>query len=131
MGYTEAELSLVIVGDDEMASLNQQYRRKNSTTDVLAFPMLEGEFENIYPPMLGDVVISAPTAALMSRQHQRSMETVLDALLVHGILHLAGYDHEGGGEEAMLMREKSIEVLEKLGYPVDEISCFLPDPSQP
>ena len=54
LDYTDAELSIVIVDDDEMASLNRQYRQKDSTTDVLAFSMTEGEFSDIEPDMLGD-----------------------------------------------------------------------------
>jgi len=116
LGFTDAELSIVIVDDAEMARLNMQYRQVSTTTDVLAFSMREGEFGNILPELLGDVVISAPTAQTMSRQDHRPLAAVLDVLLVHGILHLLGYDHEQGAEEARRMEEKSLEILEMLGH---------------
>ena len=100
MGYTESELSVLIVDDSEMARLNQQYRQIAHTTDVLSFPMLEGEFGGIAPEMLGDVVISAQTAKAMSEETGSAFESVLDLLLVHGILHLLGLDHETGPVEA-------------------------------
>ena len=67
MGFTDSELSILIVDDEEMARLNGQYRQMNTPTDVLAFPLLEGEFGNILPELLGDVVISVETAQVMSR----------------------------------------------------------------
>jgi probable rRNA maturation factor len=115
LGYSDAELSIVIVDDEEMARLNRQYRQVDSTTDVLSFPMLEGEDGGLIPQLLGDVVISAPTADSMRRQHHCSRAAVLDLLLVHGILHLAGFDHERGKQDAVSMREKSLELLVGLG----------------
>ncbi len=116
LGYIEAELSIVIVDDEEMARLNMLYRQVNKTTDVLSFPMLEGEVGNVLPELLGDVVISAPTAQLMSMQQERPLSMVLDFLLVHGILHLVGYDHERSGGDAHRMEEKSLELMKELGH---------------
>ncbi len=107
MGYTESELSVLIVDDGEMARLNEQYRQIGHTTDVLAFPMLEGEFGEIAPEMLGDIVISAQTAEAMSRETGTALESVLDLLLVHGILHLLGRNHEAGPVEAEEMKMKT------------------------
>ncbi|NLI33385.1 MAG: rRNA maturation RNase YbeY [Deltaproteobacteria bacterium] len=116
LGYTDAELSIAIVDDEEMTRLNREYRRIDSTTDVLAFPMLEGEFSDVNPELLGDVVISAPTAHAMSESAHRSFAAVLNLLLVHGILHLIGYDHEVGETAARAMSEKTLELLQLLGY---------------
>ena len=124
MGYTESELSVLIVDDGEMAGLNQQYRQVGRTTDVLCFPMLEGEFSDIAPEMLGDVVISAETARAVSDETGAALESVLDLLLVHGILHLLGLDHNVGPAEAREMKLKTEELLEMLGHCGEQFEWF-------
>ncbi|SPF44971.1 Endoribonuclease YbeY [Syntrophobacter sp. SbD1] len=124
MGYTESELSVLIVDDDEMARLNQQYRQISHTTDVLSFPMLEGECGEIAPEMLGDVVISAQTAKAISEQTGAALGSILDLLLSHGILHLLGLNHEAGPAEAEEMKLKTEELLEMLGHCGDEFEWF-------
>jgi probable rRNA maturation factor len=124
LGFTEAELSILIVDDGEMARLNRQYRQIAHTTDVLSFPMLEGEFGEISPEMLGDVVISAQTAGTMSEETGAAIASVLDLLLVHGILHLLGLDHEAGPVEAKEMRRKTEELLAMLGHCGEEFEWF-------
>lgn len=124
MGYTESELSILVVDDDEMAELNREYRQISHTTDVLSFPMLEGEFGEIAPEMLGDVVISAQTADAIAREAGATLESVLDLLLIHGILHLLGYDHETGEAEAREMKRLTEESLAKLGHSAEEFSWF-------
>lgn len=125
LGFTESELSVVIVDDEEMADLNSEYREVDSPTDVLSFPMQEGDFGDVCPEMLGDVVISAETAELMSRQCGCPLPEVLDLLLSHGILHLAGYDHERSEEEAHAMKEKTLELLTMLGRSEKIVSWYL------
>lgn len=115
LGYTDTELSIAIVDDEEMARLNWEFRRVKSTTDVLAFPMLEGEFGDVSPELLGDVVISAPMAKAMSEECDRPLGEILVLLLVHGVLHLVGYDHEKGEAEALEMAGKTLELLELVG----------------
>jgi probable rRNA maturation factor len=124
LGYTESELSILIVDDDEMADLNREYRQIDHTTDVLSFPMLEGEFGEISPEMLGDVVISVETAEAMSAQTGSSLDAIMDLLLIHGILHLLGLDHEAGLEDAKEMREKTEELLLTLGHSGSEFAWF-------
>jgi probable rRNA maturation factor len=119
LGYTDAELSVSIVDDEEMERLNREFRQVGSTTDVLAFPMLEGEFGDISPELLGDVVISAPMAKAMSEEHHRPLTAIFHLLLVHGILHLVGYDHERGDAEDREMNEKTLELLGLLGHEDD------------
>lgn len=128
LGCTDAELSVVIVDDQEMTGLNRQYRSIEATTDVLAFAMQDGEFGDITPELLGDVVISAPTAAAMSREHGVARETVLDLLLVHGVLHLLGYDHQPGTEEAQAMDGKTLELMRLLGHEQKDLDWYLTSP---
>ena len=87
--------------------------------------MTEGEFSDIEPDMLGDVVISAPTADLIRRRNSVPLADVLDLLLVHGILHLAGYDHEQGVEQARLMETKTMEIMKLLGHQQTDLNWFL------
>jgi probable rRNA maturation factor len=82
---------VVLLDDAGIAALNRTYRGVRGTTDVLAFPMLEGPFKRLSPECLGDVAISVETAARQARHGDLDAELAL--LLVHGILHLVGYDH--------------------------------------
>lgn len=108
-GAAGTHLSLLFAGDRLMRRLNRQYRRKDATTDVLAFPVPEAAG----PPsgLLGDVVISLPQAARQARTHGLSVNRELAQLLIHGILHLLGYDHERSHGEARRMRRKERAVL--------------------
>jgi probable rRNA maturation factor len=106
MGFVKAELSLAFVDDADMRLLNATYRHLNEPTDVLAFAMTEGRFSEVNPQLLGDVVISTETAAFRARRDGRPLLDELNALLVHGILHLLGYDHERSSADARIMRAK-------------------------
>lgn len=113
VGEADAELSLEFVGDGRMRRLNREYRRREATTDVLAFSMREA-----HPPVasvLGDVVISLPTAARQAAAHGHGLEREVATLLVHGVLHLCGYDHERGMREAQRMFRKQRAIMRKLG----------------
>ncbi|MFZ5876906.1 MAG: rRNA maturation RNase YbeY [Nitrospirota bacterium] len=105
-GLVNAELSLAFVDDADMRLLNATYRKLNEPTDVLAFAMTEGRFSEVNPQLLGDVVISAETAAFRARREGRPTSDELNTLLVHGILHLLGYDHERSAADARVMRAK-------------------------
>lgn len=109
-GRTSAEVSVVFVDDDEMKHLNRNYRGANKATDVLAFPMNEGRFAAINPELLGDIVISVPAARKQSDQRAHSLEKELSLLLIHGLLHLLGYDHQTAKEE-MIMKELEMEYM--------------------
>ncbi|MEL4896054.1 rRNA maturation RNase YbeY [Crocosphaera sp. Alani8] len=94
------ELTLRLTGDQEIQSLNAQYRQKNQPTDVLAFATLEWDFPTIIPledcsePVyLGDIVISVETAQKQAQQHTNSLKRELAWLAAHGLLHLLGWDH--------------------------------------
>lgn len=113
VGESQSELSLELVGDGRMRRLNRLYRRKDRTTDVLAFPMRESV--SPYSALLGDVVISVPTAVRQAREAGRSLNDEVAALLVHGVLHLCGYDHEKGPSEAARMRRRERVLLKAIG----------------
>ncbi len=123
------ELSLLIVNDEEMQRLNREYRHVDAPTDVLSFPMWEGEFGDVCPELLGDVVISTETARMMSDQRGMSLEGIVDLLLAHGILHLVGFDHEKSEEEAETMERKTLELLELLGHRREDFSWYMKEES--
>jgi len=107
----DGELSLLIVDDAEIAVFNKDYLRREGPTNVIAFPMREGEFGNINPLLLGDVLISSETAQREAEDIGIGTEERFMQLLIHGILHLFGYDHENDEEEAVRMETKSEELL--------------------
>ena len=116
LGETSAELGILFVGDQRMRGLNRRYRGKNYTTDVLAFAMREGRSPHLshpMPDMLGDVVISVPTAWRQAMEAGRSLDDELAWLLVHGILHLCGYDHESK-KEARRMHRRERMILQSI-----------------
>ncbi len=117
MGFVKAELSLAFVDDAEMRLLNATYRRINEPTDVLAFAMTEGRFSEVTPQLLGDVVISAETAAFRAERDGRPVGDELNMLLVHGVLHLLGYDHERSPADARVMRAKERSLRRLLEAP--------------
>lgn len=116
MGNPDAELSLLITDDDEIARYNKAYLNRNGPTNVIAFPMAGGEYPDITPDLLGDVVISADTAAREARETDISTEERFTQLLIHGILHLLGYDHETSDSDAEIMEQKSEELLNAIGH---------------
>jgi rRNA maturation RNase YbeY len=110
LGLLEAELSLLFVNDLQIQALNRQHLRRDKPTNVLAFPMREGEFSTLHPHLLGDLVISVQTAKRQSpRFGLNEMETVI-LLMVHGVLHLIGYEHEGTkkGAREMTLKQKEL-----------------------
>ena len=107
----DAELSILIVDDPKIEELNKKYLDRHGPTNIIAFPMRTGQFNNIAPQLLGDVVISIETAAREGEIAGISMEERFTQLLVHGILHLLGYDHEKNKTQADKMEKKSNEIL--------------------
>ncbi len=115
LGLRRDELSLSLVDDVEIRALNAAYRQRDRPTDVLAFALIEDASPGPPVPVamssrrgrvLGDVVISLDTAAAQARDEGIELATRLDALLVHGVLHLVGYDHERSPAEERRMRRK-------------------------
>jgi len=111
LGSHEGELSILLVDDSEIKTLNKDYLNRSGPTNVIAFPMKEGDFLDINPQLLGDVVISMETAGREALQSGISTEERFAQLLVHGILHLFGFDHEKSEQDARKMEKKSDELL--------------------
>jgi len=117
LGFEGHELSVVIVDDPEITRLNRRYFRRNRPTNVISFPMTAGEVAPGRPRILGDVVISAETARRQAEEGGADGEEEMLFLLIHGILHLAGYDHEGTAAERRKMEERERELFARLRSP--------------
>jgi probable rRNA maturation factor len=102
-----AELSVLLVEPDHMRRLNQRFAGDDHTTDVLSFPMMEDEEESL---LLGDVVICPKVGQGNAARLGRSLDDELDLLLVHGTLHLLGYDHQDD-EDGARMEARTKEIL--------------------
>lgn len=89
-----ATLTIAFVSDRQMRELNRQWRGKTGTTDVLSFPAGEDEFANPDGSNLGDIVISLEQAARQAGEHDLTVDEEIAQLILHGLLHLCGYDHE-------------------------------------
>ena len=117
LGFPDAELSVYFTGDGTIRSLNRKYRGKDAVTDVLSFSLREGDFPHIHPELLGDIVISVPVAVRQAAEAGESVDREIDRLLVHGLLHLIGYDHERSREDDNKMRRKETHLLKNLCRP--------------
>jgi len=118
-GCEKCEVSILLTDDSEIHELNATYRDVDSPTDVLAFAMREGADGDPDDEILGDVVISIDTAKRQAEEYNHSIEAELSLLVVHGILHLLGYDH-AEKDEASEMQERQKEIIETLGYKLSE-----------
>ncbi|WP_457553179.1 rRNA maturation RNase YbeY [Desulfobacula sp.] len=114
LGCDAHEISIVITNDQQIQQLNKTYRNLDKPTNVLAFPMQEGEFTQITPGLLGDVVISCETAQKEADDANITLLERMSQLLIHGTLHLMGFDHEISPWDAQKMEEKSLELLRNL-----------------
>jgi len=114
LGCPDGELSIVLVDDQGIQKLNKEYLNRDRPTNVISFPMRNGTFPTLHPHLLGDIVLSVETARKESAIAGISTERRLYELLIHGILHLFGYDHETSPEDALRMEEKSNALLERI-----------------
>jgi rRNA maturation RNase YbeY len=105
LGVPRAELSLALVSDAAIAELNAAHRGKRGPTDVLSYSLVEGAHAAHRSGLLGDVVIALGVAAGQARELDHSLNDELLRLLIHGVLHLLGYDHELA-HDARRMRAK-------------------------
>jgi probable rRNA maturation factor len=87
-------VTIAFVSDRAMGELNRLWRHKQGTTDVLSFPAEQDEFEKVEGARLGDVVISVEQAARQAKENGLTLEQEIAQLILHGLLHLCGYDHE-------------------------------------
>jgi rRNA maturation RNase YbeY len=118
IGESSADMSVSLVGDGRMRRLNRQYRQKDRSTDVLAFAFREGVAPHRFnrsAAHLGDVIIALPTAERQAKAALRSVDEEIVALLIHGVLHLCGYDHERSADDALRMQRKERQVRRRLG----------------
>ena len=111
LGCPDKELSILFTDDIRIAHLNNRYLGRKGPTNVLAFPMEEGPTSNFESPMLGDVVISVSTALREAKKHGEALEHTIDRLLIHGLLHLLGYDHEKSTAEAKRMEKEEKRLI--------------------
>jgi probable rRNA maturation factor len=107
----EAELSILLVDDIQIRELNRQHLGRDNATNVLAYSMQEGAFSSLHPHLLGDLVISVETALRQSNRFGLNPMEMVTLLIVHGVLHLIGYEHEGKKKEAREMALKQKELL--------------------
>jgi probable rRNA maturation factor len=114
LGYPDAELSLTLVNDPAMAGLNYTILQRRGPTNVISVPLRGGPFPEVQPQILGDVIISLETTRRQARQQGWNFLELLDLYLIHGILHLLGYDHETTEAEAECMAAKSQELFKLL-----------------
>ena len=113
------EVSVTFVDNEQIAVLNGDFRNKPQPTDVLSFPLGEDDTYDVDQEtgnlLLGDIVISLEKAMEQAELYGHTLQREVAFLTVHSMYHLLGYDHENGGREAQIMREKEERVLAKLG----------------
>ena len=114
LASADKEISLSFVDDKTIQQLNKQYLNRDKPTNVLSFSLQEGEFGNVNPHILGDIVISVDTAQADAAQSTLTLEQEIDFLIIHGLLHLLGYNHENTTKEEtkkMQVKEKDLFAL--------------------
>ncbi len=111
-------LAILVTGDEEVREMNRQFLGIDEATDVLSFPDEADDFVQgiSEETLLGDIAIALPTATRQAEEAGHSLDAEVAHLLVHGILHLCGYDHEEGGEEEARMRAREEQYLGDLGH---------------
>lgn len=115
LAFHEGELSILLTSDDHISELNRRYRGHEGPTNVLAFPMSQEPDLPKKSGILGDIAISVDTATREAGETGETLEDTLDRLLIHGLLHLMDFDHEGSLREARRMRreERRLQALVK------------------
>jgi probable rRNA maturation factor len=110
LALPDAELSILLVNDVQIQELNRRYLHRDKPTNILAFPMRKGEFSSLHPHLLGDLAISVETAQRQSNRFGLDDMGMVILLMIHGILHLVGYEHEGTrkGAREMALKQKEL-----------------------
>lgn len=112
LGLEDRELSLLFVDNEEIRDLNRLYLGRDYPTNVISFAMSEGDCGNVNPQLLGDIIISTEKAISEGEASGNSFKESLEFLMIHGLLHLIGYNHESGDEEeAHRMQDKEDELF--------------------
>lgn len=115
VGMPGGTVSILLTGDAEQQRLNRMYRGKDAATNVLAFP-LDGHTPDEAPRLLGDVALACETIAREAAEQNKPVADHLRHLVVHGVLHLLGFDHESEAD-ATMMEAREVEILHGLGVP--------------
>ncbi|WP_273720060.1 MULTISPECIES: rRNA maturation RNase YbeY [unclassified Bartonella] len=118
-----SEVSLLFTNDQHMAQINAQWRGKNKPTNVLSFPAFPIKIGQIPGLMLGDIIIAQETVLLEAQREGKLFQDHLTHMIVHGVLHLLGYDHETD-DEAHRMEKLEREILQKLSIQDPYIELF-------
>jgi probable rRNA maturation factor len=113
LNHPDKEIGILFVDDRQIRDLNEKYLKRDRPTNVISFPMAQGEFSEITPQLLGDVVISVETAKKEAQESGLSLEEEIAFLLIHGVLHLMGYEHTRGGRQQMAVVQEGL--FNKLG----------------
>lgn len=103
---TRASLSLSLVDDCKIRRLNRLHRGKDSATDVLSFPLVTADEPAVGERLLGDIVISLDTARRQAEAYDATLQDEVQRLLIHGVLHVMGHDHERKAERARMLAEE-------------------------
>ncbi|MFZ0030276.1 MAG: rRNA maturation RNase YbeY [Candidatus Cybelea sp.] len=106
VGEADAGLSLSLVSDAAIRTLNREYRGHDAATDVLSFPLAETSDRKVPETLLGDIVISVETARRQAEEYDASLQREIYRLLIHGLLHLKGHDHEQLAQRRSMRREE-------------------------
>jgi len=113
----EVDLGVFLVDDDQIRETNRDYLDRDRPTNVISFPMKGGALDDIHPEMLGDIVLSIETAARDARAEIFDIMDEVEFLLIHGLLHLMGYDHENGeARETTMMQQRERELFYMLRH---------------
>ena len=116
LGCAEHELSLVFANEILMQTLNRTYRQRDYPTNVLAFPQQPAVPEQHLASLLGDVVVAPAVAAREAAAVGHPVDTYILYLIIHGLLHLLGYDHEGSAQQRRRMEQREREILTYLQH---------------
>jgi len=112
LGFKDSEVSLLLVDDDQIREINKDYLQRDRPTNVISFAMTEGAFGDVHPEILGDIILSVETAARDAVAYDIDFMDEVEFLLIHGLLHLVGYNHENvESREAEKMKKMERELF--------------------
>ena len=112
LGFNDGEVSLLLVDDDQIREINKNYLQRDCPTNVISFAMTEGAFGDVHPEILGDIILSVETAARDALACNIDFMDEVEFLLIHGLLHLVGYNHENvESSEAKKMKKLERELF--------------------
>ena len=112
LGFKDSEVSLLLVDDDQIREINKNYLQRDRPTNVISFAMTEGAFGDVHPEILGDIILSVETAARDAMACDIDFMDEVEFLLIHGLLHLVGYNHENvESKEANKMKKLEQELF--------------------